>query len=361
MSVAAIHKNAMPGYIREAHAVGPKIVALGGGTGLSTMLRGLKAVSGNITAIVAVSDDGGSSGYLRQDRGMPPPGDIRNCIMALANTEPIMDKLMNYRFDGGAFGGHSFGNLLLAALNDICPTFEEAVARMHEVLAVTGRVLPVTTSDVYLEAEYENGTKVLGESKIFSFKKQQDCRIRCVRMVPQNPPALPAAIDAIAEADLIVIGPGSLYTSIIPNLLVDGVTDAIMASRAVKVYVCNVMTQEGESEGYTVHDHVSELIAHSRPGIVQYCLVNNSPVPEEMLERYERENAWPLEIDYGALEGDGVELVERPLLGAGTDYARHNPRRLAFELFKLFAEKSPRPGDLELFDRYMLNWLQSTL
>ncbi len=351
----------IPGYIKEAHLMGARIVAIGGGTGLSTMLRGLKEVSNNITAVVAVSDDGGSSGYLRYDRSMPPPGDIRNCIMALANTEPFMEQLMNYRFQGGTLGGHSFGNLLLAALNDICPTFDEAVARMHEVLAVTGRVLPVTTADVYLEAEFENGSKVLGESKIFNFKKQQDCRIRCVRLVPQNPQALPHALEAIREADLLVLGPGSLYTSIIPNLLVDGVVEAILDSKAMKVYVCNVMTQEGESEGYTAYDHVHELLAHSHPNLIEYCLANNATVPAEILELYESENAWPTEVDVGAFAATGIELVQRPLFGKQHNYARHNPRRLAYELFSLYVEKHPRDGELGQLDKCMQTWLCSQL
>ncbi|MDR0469863.1 MAG: YvcK family protein, partial [Peptococcaceae bacterium] len=168
-------------HLETARQFGPRIVAIGGGTGLSTMLRGLKEASANITAIVSVSDDGGSSGALRQDQKMPPPGDIRNCIMALANTEPIMEQLINYRFTSGALNGHSFGNLFLAALNAVCPSFEEAVARMNQVLAVTGRVLPVTTADAWLEAEFENGAKVLGESKIFYAKKEQKCRISHVR------------------------------------------------------------------------------------------------------------------------------------------------------------------------------------
>ena len=350
-----------PGYIRESHLMGPRIVAIGGGTGLSTMLRGLKEVSANITAIVAVSDDGGSSGYLRHDRSMPPPGDIRNCMMALANTEPLMEQLMNYRFEGGAFGGHSFGNLLLAALNDISPTFDQAVERMHDVLAVTGRVMPVTTSDVYLEAEFENGAKVLGESKIFNFKKAQDCRIRCVRLVPQSPPALPSALKAIREAEYIVLGPGSIYTSVIPNLLVDGVVDAIMDADALKVYVCNVMTQEGESEGYTAHDHVHELIAHSREGLFQYCLVNNAPVPPEILERYRSERAEYIEVDETAFEGGAVELIARPLFGKQHNYARNNPRSLAYELLRLMVDKKPRNGELGSLDNCMLSWLEGRL
>jgi uncharacterized cofD-like protein len=292
---------------------------------------------------------------------MPPPGDIRNCLVALANTEPFMEQLMDHRFESGVLTGQSFGNLLLAALNDICPTFEDAVARMHEVLAVTGRVLPVTTSDVYLEAEFENGAKVLGESKIFKFKKEQACRVRCVRLVPQDPPALPDALDALREADMIVIGPGSLYTSIIPNMLVEGVVSAIIASPALKLYVCNVMTQEGESEGYTAFDHVRELQEHSHPSLFKYCLVNNASVPPEILERYETERAWPIEIDYSELEELGVEVISRPLLGAQKNYARHNPHRLAYELYSLLLERAPRDGELKDQDRLMLKWLRGQL
>ena len=356
-----MQKKEIPGYIREAHLMGPKIVAIGGGTGLSTMLRGLKELTANITAIVAVTDDGGSSGYLRHDRSMPPPGDIRNCIMALANTEPFMEQLMGYRFEGGAFGGHSFGNLLLAALNDICPTFDQAVERMHDVLAVTGRVMPVTTSDVYLEAEFENGKKVLGESKIFNFKKEQNCRVKCVRLVPQNPPALPNALKAIQEAEYIVIGPGSLYTSIIPNLLVDGVVDAIMKSDALKVYVCNVMTQEGESEGYTAYDHARAILTHSNDKLFQYCLVNSEPVPPSISERYKLERAACIETDASVFEGSGIEVIARPMFGKHSNYARHDQRRLAYELLRLMEEKAPREGELDALDKCMLGWLEKNL
>ncbi|MEG1577850.1 MAG: YvcK family protein, partial [Oscillospiraceae bacterium] len=257
---------------------GPKIVALGGGNGLSTMLRGLKTYTKNLTAIVTVADDGGGSGVLRQDLGMPPPGDIRNCMQALANVEPVMEQLLGYRFTEGSLRGQAFGNLLLAALNGIAPSFDQAVARMSEVLAISGRVLPVTNADVALEATFENGTHVVGESVIAQFKKEQDCRITKVRLLPEHPSALPQTLEAIGEADLIILGPGSLYTSVIPNLLVDGVGEAICHSKALKMYICNIMTQDGETEGMTASDHVAALLKHSAPGLLDVCLANSAEV-----------------------------------------------------------------------------------
>ena len=237
---------------------GPRVVAIGGGTGLSTMLRGLKSRTKNLTAIVTVADDGGGSGVLRRDLGMPPPGDIRHCMEALANAEPIMQELLAYRFPvgSGQLTGQSFGNLILAALNGVAGSFEEAVAQMSQVLAISGRVLPVTSADVKLEATFENGTAVVGESLIADFKKVQDCRIRKVRLLPERPAATPAALEAIREANLIVLGPGSLYTSVIPNLLVEGVAEAICRSDALKIYIGNIMTQDGETEGMTLSDLV---------------------------------------------------------------------------------------------------------
>ena len=258
------------------------------------MLRGLKRYTENISAIVTVADDGGGSGMLRQDLGMPPPGDIRNCLEALANTEPLMSELMHYRFTEGSLAGQSFGNLFLAALNGISPSFDAAVSRMSQVLAITGRVLPVTTADVQLEAEFENGASVVGESKIFYCKKKEDCRITKVRLLPEHPKALPEAVEAIRDADMIILGPGSLYTSIIPNLLVDGIVEAIQASRALKVYVANVMTQEGETEGYTASDHIAAIFQHSVPGLFDLCLTNSSPIPADVAARYAREGAEPL-------------------------------------------------------------------
>ncbi|MBE5056271.1 YvcK family protein [Pseudoflavonifractor sp. DSM 107456] len=321
---------------------GPKIVAIGGGTGLSTMLRGLKLHTRNLTAIVTVADDGGGSGVLREDLGMPPPGDIRHCMEALANAEPVMEQLLSYRFPSGSgrLTGQSFGNLILAALNGIYPSFDEAVARMSEVLAISGRILPVTNANVQLEATFENGTSVVGESKIFQFKKEQDCRIRSVRLLPERPAALPAAVEAIEEAELILLGPGSLYTSVIPNLLVDGIAEAVCRSKALKLYICNIMTQDGETEGMTASDHVAALLDHSGPGLVDLCLCNSAPVRPGLLERYREEDAIPITVDKEAIEALGVELVTRPVSSETSNYARHSVTRLAQAVMEIYEERA---------------------
>ena len=321
----------MPDTIPNLHQWerGPKITAIGGGTGLSTMLRGLKKYTKNLTAVVTVADDGGGSGVLRRDIGMPPPGDIRHCMESLANVEPIMERLLTYRFQEGSLAGQSFGNLILAALNGVTGSFEEAVAQMSQVLAITGRILPVTSADVQLEAVFENGARVVGESKISSFKKEQDCRIAHVALLPERPAALPAALQAIREADLILMGPGSLYTSVIPNLLVEGVVEAICRSEALKIYVCNIMTQEGETEGYTAADHVDALLSHGAPGLVDLCLANSAPVRPGLVEKYREEDAAPILVDRERIRAMGLELEEYPVASEGGDYARHDPDRLA--------------------------------
>lgn len=333
----------MERYIyRVAPEHGAKVVAIGGGTGLSTLLRGLKLYTKNLTAIVTVADDGGGSGVLRQEMGMPPPGDIRHCMEALANVEPLMGQLLRYRFKEGGLAGQSFGNLLLAALNGILPTFDQAVEGMSQVLAITGRILPVTTENVLLEAELENGTTVLGESRICQFKKQQDCRIRRVRLLPEKPPALQKAIEAIEDAEMIVFAPGSLYTSIIPNLLVDGIAEAVRRSDALKVYACNIMTEAGETEGYTVSDHIRALFQHSYPGLFSLCLVNSGAVPQRILQRYRDEGAETIFCDREACEALGVQIVSRPVAAVENEYVRHNPGHLARELMALHAERTIR-------------------
>ena len=327
---------------RVPRANGPRVAAIGGGNGLSTMLRGLKNYTENLTAIVTVADDGGGSGRLREDLGMLPPGDIRNCMEALANTEPLMRQLMHYRFTEGSLAGQSFGNLFLAALNGISPSFDAAVRRMSEVLAITGRVLPVTTSDVQLQAEFENGASVIGESRITKCKKAQDCRIRRVSLIPERPRALPEALEAIRQAEMIVLGPGSLYTSIIPNLLVDGIVEAIQGSDALKVYVCNIMTQDGETEGYTVSDHIEALFQHSAPGLFDLCLTNSAPIPEEMVRRYAQEGAEPIRCDEDACRVLGVEVLRRPLAAVGSGFVRHDSGSLARELLQIYAQRGMR-------------------
>ncbi len=321
---------------------GPRVVAIGGGTGLSTMLRGLKSRTKNLTAIVTVADDGGGSGALREDLGMPPPGDIRHCMEALANAEPVMQELLAYRFpkDSGRLTGQSFGNLILAALNGVTGSFEEAVAQMSQVLAISGRVLPVTSADVKLEATFENGTAVVGESLIADFKKAQDCRIRKVRLLPENPMATPSALEAIREANLIVLGPGSLYTSVIPNLLVDGVAQAICESAALKMYVGNIMTQDGETEGMTLSDHVAALLEHSGTGLIDLCVANSSLVDPAMVQRYKAEDADPIVVDRERIEAMGVEVVERPMLSGTSIYARHSADRLGEVVMEIYEERA---------------------
>ena len=327
---------------RQLWAQGPHIVAIGGGTGLSTMLRGLKKYTKNLTAIVTVSDDGGGSGMLRRDIGMLPPGDIRHCMESLANTEPVMQQLLTYRFESGTLRGQCFGNLLLAALNGVTGSFDEAVRSMGQVLAISGTVIPVTTTDVRLTATFENGAYVVGESNIFGFKKQQDCRIDHVELLPAHPKALPDALDAIAAADLILLGPGSLYTSIIPNLLVYGVAEAVAASDAQKIYVCNIMTQDGETEGYTAADHLEALQRHGREGIVDLCLANNAPIPRGLAARYSEEDAELLRVDRERIAALGIALAEYPLLSAQGGYARHDPALLAQAVMELYRERTVR-------------------
>lgn len=321
---------------------GPKVVAIGGGTGLSTMLRGLKSRTKNLTAIVTVADDGGGSGVLREDLRMPPPGDIRHCMEALANAEPIMQELLAYRFpkDSGRLTGQSFGNLILAALNGVTGSFEEAVAQMSQVLAISGRVLPVTGADVQLEATFENGTAVVGESLIADFKKAQDCRIQTVRLIPERPAATPAVLEAIREADLIVLGPGSLYTSIIPNLLVEGVAQAICDSTALKMYIGNIMTQDGETEEMTLSDHVAALLKHSGAGLIDLCVANSSPVDPATIQRYKAEDAEPIVVDRERVEEMGVDVVTRPMLSDSSPYARHSAERLGEVVMEIYAERA---------------------
>ncbi len=325
-------------HIDQKH--GPAIVAIGGGHGLSAILRGLKNVTDDLTAIVTVADDGGGSGTLREELGMPPPGDIRNCMEALADEESLMRTLLAYRYPEGRLAGQAFGNLLLAALDGISPSFDQAVAQMSQVLAIRGTILPVTNENIQLEAVFENGTRICGESKIFAFKKQQNCGIHHVRLIPEHPPALPAALEALARADIILLGPGSLYTSVIPNLLVDGISQAIEDSAALKIYICNIMTQDGETEGMTASEHLAALLEHGGAELVDLCLCNSAPLSGEMLQRYRQEDAVPLVVDRQELEILGAEVVCRPLTEDQKDFARHSGDKVAQAVLELYQQRA---------------------
>lgn len=317
---------------------GPKIVAVGGGTGLSTMLRGLKQYTSNLTALVTVADDGGGSGVLREDLGMLPPGDIRNCILALADTEPIMQKLLQYRFQDGMLKGQSFGNLFLAAMDGISENFEEAVQKMSDVLAVTGKVLPITLEDVRLCAETDNGETILGEHNIGHRTKSDRSRITRVFLNRQDVKPLGDTIEAIMDADIVVLGPGSLYTSIIPNLLVDGVCEALAKTKAIIVYVCNVMTQPCETEGYTLSDHIKAIEKHSRKGLIDYCVVNTASIPDNMLQKYKEDRAELVKVDTEVVEKMGIEIVAGDFKAINNNYVRHDSNKLARQIIELVSE-----------------------
>lgn len=307
----------------------PKIVVIGGGTGQSIFLRGLKHFSRNITAIVTVADDGGGSGILREDLGMLPPGDIRNCLLALANIEPTMNEVMQYRFTEGALKGQSFGNLFLAAMNGLYGNFEVAVYKMSEIFAITGRVLPVTLEDINLTARLKNGNIVKGESRIPKEVKKQNSPIDRIYLDPMDVKSLDEVTNSIKDADIIIMGPGSLYTSIIPNLLVEGVVDTIKKSSAPKVYITNIMTQPGETDDYNVLDHVNAIVKHTNENLIDYVIVNNEILPSEILSRYEQDGAKQVLIDKEqreVLKDMGAKTIEKNLIEVKNNYIRHDAK-----------------------------------
>lgn len=338
--------------LRSARASGRRVTAIGGGTGLSTLLLGLKEYTENITAIVTVTDDGGSSGKLRREFGMLPPGDIRNCILALANTNTMMSQLLNYRFPSGSLEGQSFGNLFLLALNNICGSFEEAVANMNRILAVTGQVLPVCTQNAALQATFADGSQVTGETAITAAKKDKNLDIRSVCLLPEDTQALPQALEAIRTAELVILGPGSLYTSIIPNLLVGGVAQALRESPALKLYVLNVMTQEGETEHYSAADHARAILEHN--GCIDVCLYNTQEIPEKLAARYLPEGSEPLLPIPEAFRQLGIRLFGGDMLSRNGQLARHDPLRLAYNVMLAAETFSHREGALGEYDRLLL-------
>ncbi|NKF06698.1 YvcK family protein [Clostridium gasigenes] len=326
-------------YEKRLLVKGPKIVVIGGGTGLSTMLRGLKYYTSNITAIVTVGDDGGGSGDLREDLGMLPPGDIRNCILALADTEPLMEELLQYRFPDGRLKNQSFGNLFLAAMNGVSENFEDAIQKMSSVLAVTGKVLPVTLDDMKLVAKLENGSIVEGESQIPNEVINQKSKIKKLMINPKDARALEESLKALREADAIVMGPGSLYTSIVPNLLVKDIVENIKKSDAIKIYICNIMTQPGETDNFSVSDHIKILQKYGGRNIVDYVIANRGDIPKIVKEKYLEDSSQLVELDRKELKALGVEAIEATLAKTEKAYVKHDTEYLAEVLVDTIMEK----------------------
>ena len=336
---------------REVSARALRVVAIGGGTGLSTLLRGLKKYAphssslevpvsatadnvpavGDLTAVVTVTDDGGSSGRLRKEFNILPPGDIRNCLVALSEDEALLSRIFQYRFEtGGGLEGHNFGNLFVAALTAVTGDFAEAVRESSKILATRGTIFPSTVSNVQLEALMNDGSTVFGETNITASR----LRIVRLRMVPENAKPLPETLEAISKADLITIGPGSLFTSLIPNLLVHGIPEAIAASKAQKVYVCNLMTQANESLGLTASDHIRKLYEHAGAPIFDYAVVNTAPISESLQAKYALEGASRIVVDRDRIEALGVRCLTGNFVDEG-NVVRHATDRVATEVLAL--------------------------
>ena len=325
-------------YRRRKLNRGPKIVAIGGGTGLSTLLRGIKHITNNITAIVTVGDDGGSSGRLREEMGILPPGDIRNCIAALADDDDLVTKLFQYRFKSGeGLGGHSFGNLFLTALCAITGDMVNAVRESSKVLSIRGRVLPSTLDDMRLAAEMEDGTIIKGESMI----PEAHLKIKRLFTIPENCKPLDEAIEAIKEADLIILGPGSLYTSVIPNLLIKEISKEVAQSKADKIYICNIMTQPGETDEYSVSQHLKAIIDHcGYEKIVDAILINDS-LPDTLAEKYYAANSFPVQIDENKIKELGVEIISHRLIEDSKEgYVRHSSNRLSRAIYCWYRKRN---------------------
>jgi len=326
-------------YKRMSLAHGQKIVVIGGGTGLSTMLRGLKEYTSNIVAVVTVTDNGGSSGRLMEQMRMLPPGDLRNCLVALADAEPTLSRLFQYRFDEGHEGlaGHSFGNLFIAAMTEIHKgNYEEAIAATSKVLAIRGRVYPSTIENVVLGAEMADGSFLEGETQIAEHPQS----IKQMYLRPESAQPLPEVITAIEEADAIVFGPGSVFTSVVPNLLVDGVVDAIVRSDAVKIYVCNVMTQPGETDGFKASDHIRAIAQHARrERIFSHVLVNRERPAAALLSKYEKYNQRFVEADLDHIRSLGYTPVPGDYI-SDTEVVRHDSQKLAAAIYKVMNRRT---------------------
>jgi uncharacterized cofD-like protein len=310
---------------------GPAVTVVGGGTGLSTLLRGMKYITGNCTAVVTVADDGGSSGRLRQELGIIPPGDLRNCLVAMADREPLMERVMQYRFKGdSALAGHSLGNLFLAAIAETEGGMEEGLKAASQILKIRGHVIPSTLSNIQIRADMADGTSVLGESEISNAGK----KIVRLHMVPADAPATKSAVQAIRDADVLIFGPGSLYTSVLPNLLVPGIREAVLASKAFKIYICNVMTQPGETDGYGAYDHVKALIDHVGKQFLDYVIVNDQEISDEQKRMYRAKGQEYVTPDVQQIEQLGIKPIPTRLISK-EDMVRHDPQKLAMVLISL--------------------------
>lgn len=313
-----------------------KIVVIGGGTGLSVLLKGLKRYSSRLTAVVTVSDDGGSSGRLRAEMGVLPPGDIRNCLVALAETETIMDKVFQHRFcQESSLQGHNLGNLLLVALTEITGDFVSAIEEVSKVLAVRGKVIPATLEHVMLGAVMKDGTLVKGETSIRNY----GTAIEQLFLIPDHCMPIPETLNAIMEADAIILGPGSLYTSIVPNLLVNGIGKALADSPAPKIYVSNIMTEQGETDNFTASDHLRVIMKYAQQPIIDYIIVNNGKIDEQRRERYQSEKAVPVAVNRQEIAGLGISMINEDLL-SDSPLAWHDSDKLARAVLKIIGKNS---------------------
>lgn len=329
---------------------GPAITVVGGGTGLSVLLRGMKYITHNCTAVVSTADNGGSSGRLRQELGIIPPGDLRNCLVALADTEPLMEKVMQYRFKGETpLAGHNLGNLFIAALAEAEGSMEAGLVAASGILKVRGHVVPSTLEDVNLMAEMVDGSVVRGESEIPLAGK----RIKKLGIIPADAKATKGAIAAIMDADVLIVGPGSLYTSVVANLLVPEIKKAIIESKAVKIYVCNVMTQPGETDGYGAFEHVKAIIDHVGEQFLDYVVVNNQTVTAAQLAMYQEKGSMPVSPDIEQIRQLGIQVVANSLISTD-DFVRHNPVKLAQSIISLVYRLRLFGKGMQFFDYFFV-------
>ncbi len=332
------------GYLEEVERM--RIVAVGGGTGLSTLLRGLKQEVGGwiteLTAIVTVADSGGSTGKLRKIYNIPAPGDIRNCIVALSDSEEVMQRLFQYRFKGDGIEGHAFGNLFLTALTDITGSFLEAVKLTSQILRTRGEIVPSTVEDVHLVAEFSDGETVVGEENITEYGRKGDVSLKRLWIEPEDAKAPIEAIAAVESADMIVFGPGSLFTSILPNLLIRDIREAILRSSALRVFVVNAMSQPGETDGFTANDHLRAFLSFSGLDRIDAVVVNTKMPPNDLLQRYLKEGQEPVVPDVGSIARQNIAVYAEDLIGDQNSYVRHDPHKLTALIMKI-AKNETRP------------------